>query len=92
MYVVPEVASRTDTLLRAADFESAWGYPKCLVRREFYGSPKVMCKKLCKFLLDESPHPAHPQVTKVRDRGYRLQRFMLMHTKLDDSRSEEARI
>jgi site-specific DNA recombinase len=27
--------SRTDTLLRAADFESAWGYPNCLVRLLF---------------------------------------------------------
>ena len=27
--------SRTDTLLRAADFESAWAYPKCLILMPF---------------------------------------------------------
>ncbi|MDB6106956.1 MAG: hypothetical protein JWO52_6955, partial [Gammaproteobacteria bacterium] len=49
--------SRTDTLLRAADFESAWVYPKCLVRQAFYPSTNLMCKKMCKFLLDNSLTP-----------------------------------
>src|SRR5882757_4570968 len=51
-----------------------------------------MCKKMCKFLLDEPSDTAHPWITKVRDRDYRLQRFMLMLTKVDDLRSEEAGI
>jgi hypothetical protein len=35
-----------------------------------------MCKKMCKFLLGKPACAAHPWVTKVRDRDYRLQRFL----------------
>jgi hypothetical protein len=50
--MVPEVG--VELLLRAADFESAWGFPKCLIQVTFYAKPEFMCKKMRKEL--STPH------------------------------------